>query len=105
MVVPDRALAARFLGRRTATRACFLGALVASAASAASSEPHAAALLEYLAIAAAGLTFLLYFGVCNRCPRCRRSFSRSPAYQGETDGLALFHRIARCPFCEIPLER
>lgn len=102
---PARALTVRFLRGRAVTRACFLGALGASAASAASSEPAAAAVFEYLAIAASGLTFLLYFGVCNRCPRCRRSFSRSPEYQGETDGLALFHRIARCPFCEIPLDR
>jgi len=56
-------------------------------------------------LALLGLTIALYFRYCNRCPRCGESFSRAPEYRSsETDGLALFGRIERCPFCAEPLR-
>lgn len=51
------------------------------------------------------ITFPFYSLFCNRCPRCRRSFSEASEYEAstytstETSGLALFNTIAACPFC------
>ena len=52
--------------------------------------------------------FPLYSRLCNRCPRCQRSFSDAPKYSAvhtdDTPGLPLFNAIAQCPFCELALD-
>lgn len=96
----DRSPAARFRRWRDATRACFLAGvgLCLSAPLGSGGRTTVGALLL-------GLTFLLYFRRCNRCPRCERSFSEAPAYASDdTSGLPLFGRIERCPFCAEPLD-
>ncbi len=50
-------------------------------------------------------TFPMYLIWCNRCPRCRKSFSNAPEYASdESSGLPLFNRIAKCPFCSLDLD-
>lgn len=47
----------------------------------------------------------LYFCWCNRCPRCRHSFSTAEAFRDEeTNGLPLFNDIDNCPFCGLDLD-
>jgi len=47
----------------------------------------------------------LYFHRCNRCPRCRRSFSETPADPDEqVSRLPLFNSVERCPFCGLDLD-
>jgi len=47
----------------------------------------------------------LYFNWCNRCPRCSRSFSDAPEFKcDETNGLPLFNKLDRCPFCSLGLD-
>jgi hypothetical protein len=100
--------AARFVRWRNLTRACFLlGLTLCLLGHEPATGPRGA--LTYVLITPGlvlvGFTFLLYSRYCNRCPRCRESFSRAPEYAStETPGLALFERIARCPFCAEPLQ-
>jgi hypothetical protein len=87
--------ARRFERWRTLTRACFLVGVALCLAG-----PG----VRVGGLVLIAITFPLYFFCCNRCPRCGESFSRAVEYQdSDTDGLPLFGRIARCPFCAEPL--
>ena len=92
---------------RTRTRLCFIAgvALCLGAQQAplsGRSIPGRLTLAGGVGLLAA--TFVLYFRYCNKCPRCRESFSRAPEYEStDTSGLPLFERIERCPFCAEPL--
>jgi hypothetical protein len=99
--------AARFRRWRSRTRACFLlgvGACLVSQAPALPGAPGSLHALLVPGVVLLGLTSVLYFRYCNRCPRCGVSFARAAEHQSsETDGLARFARIERCPFCAEPL--
>jgi hypothetical protein len=102
------ALAAAFARWRNRTRACFgVGVVLCGLGAARPESPGDPWRLVLLGagVAAIALTFWLYFRLCNRCPRCGESFSRAREYaSSETSGLPLFQRIARCPFCSLPLR-
>ena len=64
-------------------------------------------IISMIAIGAALIVvvFPLYFCRCNRCPRCRHSFSAAEAFRDEeTNGLPLFNDIDDCPFCGLDLD-
>ncbi len=107
MGMDDAQLKARFRGWRNTTRWCLVvGAVLCIASGGGAPDPkdEPGALLIATGLTLLGLTFIFYDRNCNRCPKCRKSFSDAPEYKSsETDGLALFGRIDQCPFCSLPL--
>ena len=107
----DPALPARFRLRRRITRiSCITGLLLLMAGGASMSSgvvrPHGIdQALFLLGLVLLVSVFPLYLFLCNRCPGCGKPFSDSPDYRGsDTDGLPLFNRIEKCPFCGLDLD-
>ena len=92
-------------GAGACRRACFVAGVVALLGWASMFEDSRLRPLVLVGgLALAGRTFPLDFLVCNRCPRCRRSFSDAPEYMStETSGLPLFGAIESCRWCGLVL--
>jgi hypothetical protein len=107
----DPDLSARFRLRRRITRiSCIAGLLLLMAGGASMSSGGVRLhgidqVVLWLGLALLVSVFPLYLFLCNRCPGCRTHFSDSPEYSGsDTDGLPLFNRIEKCPFCGLELD-
>lgn len=103
----DREFARTFQRDRILACLCLIFALILAVASRLleSAQPNLASVFEAVGALLFVALFPFYFLRCNRCPRCRRSFSRAPEYSdADTRGLPLLNRIERCPFCELMLD-
>ena len=100
----DFELAQEFRRRRRVTRWCMFASVFVLLV-AWRLDPPGRFIAGAVGVALFVAVFVLYFRWCNRCPRCRTSFSKAPEYASdETGGLPLLNSIASCPFCKLDLD-
>ena len=101
----DLELSDGFRRWRRITRWTFLAGVATLLAAWADDIPQHRFVLIAIGAVLIVVVFPLYFCRCNRCPRCRHSFSTAEAFRDEeTNGLPLFNDIDDCPFCGLDLD-